>query len=154
MDAHADLLWRINNEYRRRLSQAHTLVDLLEQMIRNSDSEQQGHVLAALDYVREQVDALIEELRVWRYRYYYESLESKRMVQSERAINQALARFNRLRVQQEPRLNDLYALLYETPRPDPEMTRVPKGDLWTMTLYAIYDLLSFGDYFQAFEEVN
>ncbi len=154
MDAQADLLWRINNEYRKRLSQARTLVDLLEQMLRNGDSEQQMHVITALDYVRGQVDALTEELREWRYRFYYDSPDSKRMVQSEREVNQALARFNRLRTQQEAHLTDLYNLLYEIPRPDPAMTRVPKGDLWMMTLYAIYDLLSFGDYFQTLEQVN
>lgn len=154
MDAQADLLWRINNEYRKRLSQAHTLIDLLEQMLRNSDSQNQEQVLDTLNYVRGEVDTLIEQHRDWRYRYYYESPETKRMVQNERAVLQALARFNRLRVQQEAHLTDLYTILYDVPRPDPSMTRVPKGDLWVMTQYAIYDLLGFGDSFQTAQQAN
>jgi hypothetical protein len=152
MDAQADLLWRINNEYHKRLSQALTLVDLLEQMLRSCDNEHQPNVLAFLDHARAVVDSLVEELRVWRYHYYYESPETKRMVQTERAINQALARFNRLRAQQGPYLADLYTTLYDLPRPDPSLTHVPKGDLWIMTLYAIYDLLSFDDYSQTLEQ--
>ena len=152
METQADLLWRINNEYRKRLSQARTLVDLLEQMLRNSD--QPGDMLTTLNYIRQEVDVLIEEQRDWRYRYYYESPESKRMVQDERAIIQALARFNRLRVRQEAHLTELYNILYDIPRPDPAVTRVPKGDLWVMTQYAIYDLLGFSDYFQTLEHAH
>jgi hypothetical protein len=51
-----------------------------------------------------------------------------------------------MRSQHESRLNDLYSLLHETPRPDPLLTRVPNGDLWTMTQFAIGDLIGFNDY--------
>lgn len=151
MDAQADLLWRVNNEYRKRLTQARTFIELLEQILRGAGFEQAAQTLATLDYAREQVDALIEEHRVWRYRFYYDSPDSKKMVQGERAVNQALARFNRMRNQHEGRLHDLYSMLYEMPRPDPITTRVPKGDLWTLTEYAIRDLVGFGDYFQTLE---
>ena len=76
------------------------------------------------------------------------------MVQTDRAVNQALSRFNRMRSQHENRLNDLYSLFFETPRPDPTLTRVPTGDLWTMTQYAIGDLLGFTDYLTTLGQTN
>ena len=154
MDAPSDVLWRVNNEYRKRLTQARTFVDLLEQMLRSEGSEHPSQVLATLDYIRDQVDGLIEDHRDWRYRFYYDTPESKRMVQTDRAIHQALARFSRMRTQHETRLIDLYNILYETPRPDPHATHVPKGDLWVMTQFAIHDLLGFSDYYQTLERTN
>jgi hypothetical protein len=78
--------------------------------------------------------------------FYYESPMTKRMVHDERAIHQALARFSRMRSRHEQRLYDLYNILFEVPRPDPHVTRVPTGDLWTMTQYSLNDLIVFGDY--------
>jgi hypothetical protein len=153
MDAAADVLWRVNNEYRKRLAQAQTFLDLLEQMILAS-GERQPHMLEALRYARQQVDATIEDHRHWRYRFYYDSAENKRMVQNSRAVNQALARFNRMRADHEGRFYDLYHLLNEIPRPEPHLTRVPNGDLWTMTQYAIGDLIGFGDYLSELGQVN
>jgi len=144
MLAQADLLWRINNEYRKRLTQAQTFLDLLEQIML-SHSGDEG-TAAAVRYGREALVELMEEHRTWRYRYYYESPESKRMVQDERAVNQALARFSRMHTQHESRLYNLYNILSESPRPDPVLTRVPTGDLWEMTGYALNDLITFGEY--------
>ncbi|MBZ0280027.1 MAG: hypothetical protein K8L97_04755 [Anaerolineae bacterium] len=144
MLAQADLLWRINNEYRKRLTQAQTFLDLLEQVMLAHSGD--VDTLAPLRYAREMLNALTEEHRAWRYRFYYESPESKRMVQDDRAINQALARFSRMHTQHETRLYDLYNILNESPRPDPLLTRVPTGDLWDMTGYALNDLISFGEY--------
>lgn len=144
LDTRADVLWRINNEYRKRLTQAQTFLDLLEQMILSHSGD--GHTLEALRYTRDQVTSLTSEHRDWRYRYYYDSPQSKRMVQDDRAVNQALSRFTRMRSAHQALLNELYTLFYDMPRPDPTLTRVPNGDLWTMTQYAIYDLLEFSDY--------
>jgi hypothetical protein len=141
-----DMLWRVNNEYRKRLAQAQTFLDLLEQMILTNSGEAQNYMLELLQYAREEVAGIAEEHRIWRHRFYYDSLENRRMVQNDRAVNQALARFNRMRSQHESRLTDLYSLLHETPRPDPLLTRVPNGDLWTMTQFAIGDLIGFNDY--------
>ncbi len=141
-----DMLWRVNNEYRKRLAQAQTFLDLLEQMILTNSGETQNYMLELLQYAREEVAGIAEEHRIWRHRFYYDSLESRRMVQNDRAVNQALARFNRMRSQHESRLADLHSLLHETPRPDPVFTRVPNGDLWTMTQFAIGDLIDFNDY--------
>jgi hypothetical protein len=153
MYAPTDVLWRVNNEYRKRLAQAQTFLDLLEQMMLVS-GDRQPHTLETLRYVREQVSATIEEHRSWRHHFYYDSLESKRMVQNDRAVSQALARFTRMRSQHEGRFHNLYSLLHDTPRPDPILTRVPNGDLWTLTEYAIYDLLGFGDYLSEMGQVS
>ena len=144
MLAQADLLWRINNEYRKRLTQAQTFLDLLEQIMLSHSGDEE--TAAAVRYGREALVELMEEHRVWRYRYYYESPESKRMVQDERAVNQALARFSRMYTQHESRLYNLYNILSESPRPDPVLTRVPTGDLWEMTGYALNDLITVGEY--------
>jgi len=146
MNNPTDVLWRVNNEYRKRLAQAQTFLDLLEQLVLANGGERQKYLLELLRYAREEVAGITEEHRVWRHRFYYDSLDNRRMVQNDRAVNQALARFNRMRSRHESRLNDLYNLLNETPRPDPNLTRVPNGDLWTMTQYAIGDLLGFNDY--------
>jgi hypothetical protein len=146
MIAPTDVLWRVNNEYRKRLAQAQTFLDLLEQLILVNSGERQNYMLELLQYAREELAGIVEEHRIWRHQFYYDSLESRRMVQNDRAVNQALSRFNRMRSQHEARLNDLYSLFHETPRPDPDLTRVPNGDLWTMAQYAIGDLLGFNDY--------
>ncbi|NWG16127.1 MAG: hypothetical protein HXY41_05785 [Chloroflexi bacterium] len=146
MSAANQLLWRVNNEYRKRLSQAQTLLNLLEQLLLMQNDPNQEHALAVLNYAREQIEAMTEEHRQWRYSYYYESVETKRMVQDDTAINQALARFTRMRTHQERRLNDLYTLIFDVPRPDPNLTRVPNGDLWMMTRHAIQDLVMFDNF--------
>jgi len=154
MHTPTDKLWRVNNEYRKRLAQAQTFLDLLEQLIEMNSDQRQHYMLELLHYAREEVAGLVEEHRVWRHRFYYDSLDNRRMVQNDRAANQALARFNRMRSQHEGRLSDLYSLLEETPRPDPLLTRVPNGDLWTMTQYAIGDLLGFNDYLSELGQLN
>ncbi len=154
MDGAANTLWRVNNEYRKRLSQAQTFLDLLEQMILAHNGDRHAHTLAVLRYAREQVEAIIEEHRLWRYRFYYESTESKRMVQGDKEVNQALARFSRMRIQHETRLSDVTAVLDGAQRPDPNYTHVPNGDLWIMTQYAINDLLGFSDYLNTLGPVN
>ena len=128
MDASNTVLWRVNNEYRKRLSQAQTYLDLLEQLIIANCGEEPMHTLESLRYAREQVAQIVEEHRHWRHTFYYESQASRRMVQNDRAVNRALARFSRMRTQHEQRLFDLYNILYQTPRPDPLATRVPNGD--------------------------
>lgn len=141
----SDLLWRVNNEYRKRLTQAQTLLALLEQFMAANTLDAAG-AAGTLHALHQQLDLIAEEHRSWRYHFYYASAETKRMVQDERQINQALARFNRMRGDHERRLLALYEQLYETPRPDPASTRIPTGDLWTMTQFALYDLVGFTDY--------
>jgi hypothetical protein len=144
MQTGGDLLWRVNNEYRKRLAQAQTFLDLLEQMVlAGSSSQQYQH---AIHYVREQIENMVEEHRGWRHDFYYESPETKRMVHQNREINHALSRFSRMHSQHEARLQDLFAILNDSSRPHPDITRVPSGDLWEMAQFALYDLIEFNDY--------
>jgi hypothetical protein len=122
-------------------------------MVLMRDGDEQLRTLAALRYVLDELQALDEEHRVWRYKYFYESVDSKRMVQSPDAVQQALARFSRMRTQHERRLADMQSLLVRVQRPDPQLTRVPNGDLWTMAEYAIDNLSGFGDYMQQLTNV-
>jgi hypothetical protein len=147
MTAPADLLWRINNEYQKRLKQAKTFLGLLEQLVRMQGDD--GQTLTTLRHALEQIDHLADEHRDWRYQYYYESLDTRRMVQSNRAIEQALAHFSRMHTRHERQLQALRSLLVQLQRPDPTLTRVPGGDLWVMTEFAIADLSGFDDYMRA-----
>lgn len=145
-DAPTDVLWRLNNEYRKRLSQAQTYLDLLEQLLMIQANEDSFELLEALQQARHELVILTEEHRDWRHHFYYDSLETRRMVQDNRAVNKALARFSRMRSQHESRLYAVYNILTQLPRPDARVTRVPNGDLWVMTQYALNDLIVFGDY--------
>ncbi len=145
-DTSADVLWRLNNEYRKRLSQAQTYLDLLEQLLMVQAADQTAQTIQVLDHARHELVILNEEHRDWRHHFYYDSIETRRMVQDNRSVNQALSRFSRMRAQHERRLYEVYNLLTQLPRPDARMTRVPNGDLWIMTQYALNDLMVFGDY--------
>lgn len=142
----ADTLWRLNHEYSNRLAKAHTYFALLEQLVdeRDGQDEQLG---AALHYTLAHLDALKGEHRDWRYAYFYEHPDSKRMVQTDAAIQQALGAFVRMRSQHERYLIDLYQALETIPRPHPGLTTVPaNGDLWDKTRLALYQLLDFNNY--------
>lgn len=143
----ADLLWRVNNEYQKRLKQTQTYLGLLEQRIAEQDDQAQA--LAALSQARLHIDRLMREHRDWRHHYYYESVESRRMVHTPSAINQALAQFSRMRTRHERDLTQVRALLERMPRPDPALTRVPTADLWVLAEFAINDLSQFDDYMRS-----
>lgn len=152
MTTASDLLWRVNNEYQKRLKQTRTYLGLLEQLMlmQHGDGNSLGLLRSALD----QVDVLLEEHRTWRHNYYYESADTKRMVQSHGAINQALANFSRMRARHEHELQKLNGLLVRLQRPDPALTRVPNGDLWSMAEFAVRDLSSFSDYMRSLGSAN
>ncbi|MBZ0303539.1 MAG: hypothetical protein K8J31_27620 [Anaerolineae bacterium] len=143
----ADLLWRINNEYQKRLKQTQTYLGLLEQLTLVQGGD--GSTLAALRMALEQIEVLYQEHREWRYRYYYESADTHRMVQSHGAVQEALAHFSRMRSRHEYQLARLQSTLLHIPRPDPLLTRVPIGDLWVMSEFAITDLSRFDDYMRS-----
>lgn len=154
MDTQADVLWRLNNEYRKRLSQAQNYLELLEQLVAVNGGQQAANTLDALQYAQNQVRELVNEHRDWRYTFYYESSITKRMVHDAHAIHQALARFSRMRSLHEQRLFDLYNILFQIPRPDPRLTRVPTGDLWSMTEFALNNLIIFNDYITNLGAIN
>lgn len=147
MSHDADLLWRVNHEYRNRLSQVMVYVDLLEQMIlTHNHGNNMGEIQAILRHVYDEVAYMKEEHRRWRYQFYYESAETKKIVRSDSAIHQALARFSRMRSQHERRLAELQMQLFMLQRPDPRLTQVPNGDLWQLTQFAMRQLSQFEDY--------
>lgn len=152
MTSAADLLWRVNNEYQKRLQQTRTYLGLLEQLMLMQHAD--GGTLAVLRSALNQVDVLLQEHRAWRHHYYYESLDTRRMVQSHGAINQALAHFSRMRTRHERELQHLHGLLVHLQRPDPVLTRVPNGDLWTMAEFAVQDLSSFSDYMRSLSSAS
>lgn len=146
MNAPADALWRANNEYRRRLAQATTCLNLLEQLVLQ-DSLCPAHTLATLRHALEEIEAMTAEHRDWRRRYYYQSADTRRMVQDTDAVYQALARFSRMRARHDRRLASLRALLDQLPPPRPQVTQVAAGsDLWAMTQSALSDLGRFDDF--------
>lgn len=144
----AESLWRLNQEYGKRLSKARTYFELLEQLVLER-GENDEILLAALQFMRAHLNGLKEEYRGWRYTYFYETADNRRMVQTEGAIRRAVSAFARMRTRHERYLNDLFDALDAIPRPHPEITNVPpNGDLWEMTRFALYDLLDFGNYVQ------
>lgn len=144
MDSLADQLWRINCEYQKRLQQARTYLTLLEQLTLSRGGDAQS--LNMLHRVRVDVEIMADEHRAWRYQYYYESLETRRMVHSERDVSRALMQFADMRARHDLALHRLERALYQVQRPHPSVTRVPTGDLWSMTELAMQNLSGFDDY--------
>jgi hypothetical protein len=144
MDSRADQLWHLNCEYQKRLQQAKTYLTLLEQLTLSRGGDAQS--LNMLHRVRVDIEILADEHRHWRYQYYYESVDTRRMVQAEREISHALMHFADMRARHDLALHRLERLLYQGQRPHPSVTRVPTGDLWAMTELAMHDLSGFDDY--------
>jgi hypothetical protein len=144
MTTNADQLWRANNEYRKRLGQAQTFFGLLEAVVLGAPVDARQAELVR--WARAHVESIVQELREWRERFYYQDPGTRRMVQADGAIYDALTSFDRMRGDQEVRLHTVYTTLLNEPRPDPRLTRVPQGDLWLMAGNAIYDLLGFSEY--------
>jgi hypothetical protein len=144
MTTYTDTLWRANNEYRKRLGQAQTFFGLLEELVLTAQADPRQ--IELVRWARGHVETIVQELRDWRDRFYYEDPRTRRMVQADSAVDDALTTFDRMRGDHELRLHDVYTMLLNEPRPDPRLTRVPQGDLWLMAGNAIYDLLGFSDY--------
>ena len=144
MDSPVHQLWHINAEYQRRLQQTRTYLTLLEDLalIRGADAR----ALNTLHRVRVQIDTLADEHRHWRYQYYYDSPDTRRIIQTHSAIAQALDSFSEMRQRHDMILAELRDMLYRLQRPDPSMTSVPTGDLWAMTVTAMHSLSGFDDY--------
>ncbi len=143
-----DLLWRVNNEYRKRLARVDQYVTLLEQLLVTRDPTVTAdylYLLEVLRYVRQQLAVLAAEHRGWRYSYYYTSADDKRMVHADGDVHRALAYFSRMRTRHERALTDVCLTLAGIPRPDPALTDLPNGDLWLLMQYSIDALAAFVD---------
>lgn len=142
--SNTQLLWRINNEYRRRLSQAQTYLGLLERLL--MPIPQYGECLDTVRYTQTEIITLDDSYRDWRYAYLYENIQTKRIVQSEEAILNALETFGRMFEANKPRLAQLNRLLQSTDPPAPHVTGVPSGNLWAFMLKAVDSLARFDEY--------
>ena len=151
MIASADSLWRLNQEYGNRLAKARTYLDLLEELMMDRGSSTDEISLSALQFTRAHLNGLKEEYRAWRYTYFYEAADTKRMVQSMGAVRRAVSAFARMRTRHETYLNSLFDALDQIPRPNPDVTTVPNGDLWEMLRFALYDLLDFSSYLKTLD---
>jgi hypothetical protein len=141
----SDLLWQLNGEYRKRLTLAYNTLALLEGHLRqlNADSS----ACETLRWAAEQINTAEQEHRQWRHTYYYESPESKRMVQDERGVAQALSIFHRLRQRHTEQFGQVSDALGTLDRPPPPQTLSSSGeDLWARAEQAFGDLQRFDDF--------
>jgi hypothetical protein len=142
MTAPADTLWWLSHEYGQRLARASSYLELLEQLVSERLPMHDG-LIAALVEARSYLEALREEFRAWRYAYLYETPDSKRMVQSERAVSTALSSFHRMRQRHLEFLGELNTYFVSMPRPDTHITSVSMGDMWVLTMNSVGGLLDF-----------
>src|SRR5262249_55217504 len=127
-----------------RLARARNLLDLAEPLIvERGGMEAQDELLPVLRFTRHRFDMMGAEHRAWRYTDFYESPQTKRIVQRPRQVQHALMTFGQMRERHKGYFADLAGLFDELPRPDAEITRVPNGDLWEMVRDAINDLAEF-----------
>ncbi len=146
MLASAEILWRVNQDYVNRLAKAHNYLDLLEQLVlERGEVETQDQLLPTLQFTRAHLISLSDEQRLWRNSYFYESPDSKRVVQSSNAIQRALTSFGAMFERHRHYFSDLAALVSNLPRPAPYVTHVPNGDLWEMVRFAFNDLVDFSN---------
>ena len=142
MTASAELLWRVNNEYRRRLSKARNTLDLLDLLLaRRGDSGLP--IRETLREMRTQLHGIADEHRSWRYSFFYATSEDKRMVQDVRDVMRALAHFSRMSRHHRQRLVEIQQMLAAADRPRRNLTGVPGGDLWDLTQSALDDVIDF-----------
>lgn len=142
--SNAQLLWRVNNEYRRRLSQAQTYLGLLERLL--VTLPQYTECLDVVRYTLGEISALDDAHRNWRYNFLYEDPLSRRVVQTEDAVQLALVEFGTMFDEFRIRLQQINRLLQNTDAPDERVTGVPSGNLWKFLLNAVDNLARFDEY--------
>jgi hypothetical protein len=142
------LLWRLNQEYVRRLSSARTYLGLLLELTTTRGSALDEDLPPLLHYTNDCLTRLHDEHRNWRYSYYYESPETKRAVQSERALQRAMAQFALMRARHDRLLRELTVLYDAVPHPPADATSVVNANLWGLFRTALNDLLHFDSYAQ------
>lgn len=141
MQSSAEFLWRLNRNYVNRLLRARNTLGLLEHVLRTrANAEMQETLLPTVQYARTLLNALSDAHRDWCYTYFYESAETKRMVQTQKAVRLALAHFGAMRSEYDDLFAALDARLSELPPPPAELTTLPHGDLWDMAQYSLHAL--------------
>ncbi len=141
MTASAEFLWRLNRSYVNRLVRARNTLGLLEHVVlTRATPDAQAQLLPTVQFTRAYLARLAEAHHDWCYAYFYESAETKRMVQSGRAVQRALASFEQMRQQHGSRFAELAEHIGDLPRPSPSLTDLPSGDLWDMAQHALIRL--------------
>lgn len=130
-------LWRMNQEYVLGLSRARSQVALLIRLLEARTAA--PFVVEALRWLHSQLDRLYEEHRAWRYGYFYDTEEARRMVQDETDVMQALAHFARLKQRSAIAMDEMESAFSTVERPPHTLTQVAQGDLWELTMQALGD---------------
>lgn len=143
MQSTAEFLWRLNRNYVNRLLRARNTLGLLEHVLRTrANADVQGTLLPTVQDARNALNTLSDAHRDWCYTYFYESAETKRMVQTARDVRRALANFEAMRREYGDWFAALDARLNELPPPPADLTALPHGDLWDMAQYSLHALAS------------
>ncbi|MCC6616233.1 MAG: hypothetical protein IT320_22365 [Anaerolineae bacterium] len=148
MSEDAQLLWRINNEYRLRLTRAQNSIELLLQLLLTRADASVQDAVDVVYSTQQHLVTLIQEHREWRYRFFYASSAERRMVQEDRDVYRALAGFSRMQAAHQRALSDIWHLFGGVHRPASFFTTVANGDLWDVAHQAIADLSEFEGFVQ------
>jgi hypothetical protein len=141
MSASAEFLWCLNRDYVNRLVKARNALGLLEHvLLTRASAEVQTQLLPTVQFARSYLSRLSDAHRAWCYNYFYESAETKRVVQSARAVQQALVSFDQTRQQHGSLFGELAARLNQLPPPAAGLTALPHDDLWQMAQRALRDM--------------
>ncbi len=142
----SEVLWEINNEYRKRLSLLMGHMQLLEQLLKAQGSAEPA-LRAAIRRIRAALEDIDADHHNWRHTYYYRetaAMERRRMVDHPAAVQTALETFATMLRGHLPRFADIRATMHALPRPSAALTRVIRGgDLWEMCLEEIEVLAAF-----------
>ncbi|MBN1966783.1 MAG: hypothetical protein JW910_19175 [Anaerolineae bacterium] len=147
----SDALWDINNEYRKRITQAKGYLTLLEAVIGAHGAD--PGVRAALRHLRATLDAVDADHSTWRHTYFYRAHnplpDYPRMVSRPSDVQRALRTFSQMLGQHLRRFDSIVQAMDALPRPDPALTRVIKGnDLWQLCRDEIEQLATYDHYAQ------
>lgn len=141
MHSTAEFLWRLNRNYVNRLLRARNTLGLLEHVLRTrANADVQETLLPTVQDARNALSRLSEAHRDWCYTYFYESAETKRMVQTAQGVRRALAHFEAMRRAYGDLFAALDARLSTLPPPPADLTTLPHGDLWDMAQYSLHAL--------------
>jgi hypothetical protein len=139
-----EVLWWLSHEYGQRLSKAGNYIELLASLVADRvASTDDAALLAGLQEAHGYLETVRDEFRGWRYAFLYETPDSRRIVQAERAVQEAIDSFQRMRGRQLEFLTALNGYFVGMPSPDPRITTVPTGDMWGLLLESLDGLVTF-----------
>ncbi|MBL8132721.1 MAG: hypothetical protein JNL42_12750 [Anaerolineae bacterium] len=144
MFAPVEMLWWLSQEYGQRLARANRYLELLERLLTERIPPQSSDsLLHSLAESRGFLETLHDEYRDWRYSYFYQTPDTRRMVSAEADVQRAVERFRRMRARHLEMLITFGGYFEDLPRPEGMITHVPNGDLWEMVREALAALIDF-----------